>query len=172
VFINAELEQAGKAERLIIEQETVDGRLWTTMKFAPQPLSVTWTYDRGYIVAGSSRGIASKAIATRNGGSPLPWSPAFRQQLPVSAGLHPSGFAWLNVSGAFQGLETLIPSPMVQKLVAEREPILVAFSGLTEQIRAVSRTRLSGMVMNLLLLRGMDNANTDSNRTSSQPGTL
>ena len=171
-YMNAELERAGKTERLVIEQETVDGRVWSTIKFAPQPLSVTWTYDRGYIVAGSSRGVAAKAIATRNGGSPLPWSPAFQQQLPISAGLHPSGFAWLNTNGAFQGLEALFPSSMVQKLVAERDPILVAFNGLTEQIQAVSRTRLSGVVMNLLLLQGMDRARAGSNQTSSQPGTL
>jgi hypothetical protein len=172
IYMNAELGRAGRTERLILEQETVDGRLWTTMKFPPQPLSVTWTYDRGYIVAGSSRGVAAKAIATRNGGSPLPWSGAFLQQLPISAGLHPSGFAWLNTSGAFQGLEALIPSPMVKKLMAERDPILVAFSGLTEQIQAVSRTRLSGMVMNLLLLQGLDRAGAGSTQTRSQPGIL
>jgi hypothetical protein len=61
---------------------------------------------------------------------------------------------------------------LIQKLVAERDPILVAFSGLTEQIRAVSRTRLSGMVMNLLLLQGLDRAHTDSTQAGAQPGTL
>lgn len=161
-FMNAELERAGKTERLVLEQETVDGRAWTTMKFPPQPIAVTWTYDRGYMVAAADRGTAARAIATRNGGSPLPRSPAFQQQLPLSAGLHPSGFGWLNTKGAFRGLETLVPNPVVQKLFAERDPILVVFGGTTEQIRAVSRTRLSGMAVNLLLLQGLDRARAGS----------
>ena len=45
---------------------------------------MTWTYDQGYLVAGSDRGVAERAIATRNGGSPLVWSPAFLGQLPSS----------------------------------------------------------------------------------------
>jgi hypothetical protein len=161
-FVNAELERAGKTERLVLEQETVDGRTWTTMKFPPLPLSITWTYDRGYMVAASDRGTAARAIATRNGGSPLPRSPAFQQQLPPSAGLHPSGFGWLNTKGAFRGLEALVPNPVIQKLFAERDPILVVFGGTMEQIRAVSRTRLSGMVMNLILLQGLDRARAGS----------
>jgi hypothetical protein len=139
----------------LISQEAIDGRTWTTMKLAQQPFGITWTYDRGYLVAAADRGIAARAIATRAGGSPLPWSPAFQQQLPPSAGLHPSGFAWLNTKGAFQGLAALIPNPIIQKLAAEQDPILVAFSGMTEQIRVVSRTRLSGMVMNLLMMQGL-----------------
>jgi hypothetical protein len=165
-FMNAELERAGKTERLVLEQETVDGRVWTTMKFPPQPVSITWTYDRGYMVAASDRGTAARAIATRNGGSPLPRSPAFQQQLPPSAGLHPSGFGWLNTKGAFRGLEALVPNPVVQKLFAERDPILVVFGGTTEQIRAVSRTRLSGMAVNLLLLQGLDRARAGSTAVS------
>ena len=153
-FMNADLEKSGKPERIIIEQEVVDGRTWTTMKVSTQPFAITWTYDRGYMVAGSDRGVATRAIATRNGGSPLLWSPAFQQQLSPSAGLHPSGFAWLNTRGAFVGLQSLAPNPVIQKLIAERDPILVMFSGNAELIRAVSRTRLSGMVMNLLLLQG------------------
>lgn len=165
-FMNAELERAGKTERLVLEQETVDGRTWTTMKFPPQPIAITWTYDRGYMVAASDRGTAARAIATRNGGSPLPRSPAFQQQLPPSAGLHPSGFGWLNTKGAFRGLEALVPNPVVQKLFAERDPILVVFGGTTEQIRAVSRTRLSGMAVNLLLLQGLDRARAGSTAAS------
>jgi len=52
------------------------------------------------MVAASDRGSAERAIATRNGGSPLVWSPAFLAQLPSSAGMHPSAFAWLNTNGA------------------------------------------------------------------------
>jgi hypothetical protein len=169
--INGALEKEGKAERLSIEQETVNGRTWSTLKFSGQPFTFTWAYDRGYMVAGSDRGVASQAIATRNGGSPLVWSPAFQQQLPSSAGLHPSGFAWLNTKGALSGLASLAPNPVLQKLLAERDPILVTFSGTMEQIRAVSRTRLSGMVVNLLMMQGMSGMRAGSRTADAQSGT-
>jgi hypothetical protein len=152
---NAEFTRSGQTQRITIDQEVADGRTWTTMKFAQPPLTITWTYDRGYLVAASNRGGAVRAIATRNGGSPLIWSPAFQQQLPQSAGLHPSGFAWLNTKGALQGFTALAPNPSIQKLMAERDPILAVFNASLEQISAVSRTRLSGLIMDLLLLQGM-----------------
>jgi hypothetical protein len=96
-----------------------------------------------------------RAIATRDGGSPLVRTPAFQQQWPSSAGLHPSGFAWLNTKGAFQNYAALIQNPAIQKLIVERDPILVVFSGGTEQIRSASRTRLSGLVMDILLMQGL-----------------
>jgi hypothetical protein len=40
-------------------------------------------------------------------------------------------------------------------MIAERDPILVAFSATTEQIRAASRTRISGLIMDLMLMQGM-----------------
>jgi hypothetical protein len=152
---NAGFTQSGQAQQITMEQEVADGRTWTTLKFAQPPLAITWTYDRGYLVAASDRGGALRAIATRNGGSPLVWSAAFQQQLPGSVGLHPSGFAWLNTKGALQGFASLVTNPTLQKLVAERDPILAVFSASTEQIRAVSRTRLTGLMMDLVLLQGL-----------------
>jgi hypothetical protein len=166
--INSEFERAGKAERLTIGQEVVDGRTWSTLKLSTQPFSITWTYDRGYLIAGSDRGVAARAIATRNGGSPLVWSPEFKQQIPSTAGLHPSGFAWLNTKGVLSGFASLVSNPILKKLIEERDPILVTFCGTTEQIRAVSRTRLSGLVINLLLLQGMDGARAGSQTANAK----
>ena len=155
---NAELAPEDQAKRITIEQENADGRIWTTMKPGLFPLAVTWTYDRGYLVAASDRGAAARAIATRNGGSPLVWSSIFQQQLPSSAGLHPSGFAWLNTKGALQGFAALVPNPALQKLFAERDPILVVFNGSTEQIHAASRIRISGLVLDLVMLQSLSRA--------------
>ena len=88
------------------------------MKPGGLPLGITWTADRGYMVAASDRAVAERAIATRNGGSPLVWSPEFLGQLPSSAGLHPSAFAWLNTKGALGILSALAPSPALAELVA------------------------------------------------------
>jgi hypothetical protein len=152
---NAEMERSGQAARIRLEQEVIEGRAWNVMSVPPSPLSVTWTCDHAYLVAGPDRGTVTRAIGIRSGGSPLVWSPSFQQQLPASAGLHPSGFAWLNTQGALQKLASLMPYPSVQKLIAERDPILLVFSGATEQIRAVSRTRISGLLMDLVLLQGL-----------------
>jgi hypothetical protein len=119
---------------------------------------VTWTYDGGFLVAASDRAAATRAMATRHGGSPLVWSAAFQQQLPSTAGLHPSAFAWLNTKGVFQDFAALVPNPTIQKLIAERDPILVVFNGTAEQIHAASRTRISGLVVDAMLLESLTRA--------------
>jgi hypothetical protein len=151
---NAEFERTGQIQRITIDQETVNGRDWTTMKFSQAPLAITWTFDRGYLVAASDRGAAARALASRAGGSPLIYSNAFQQQLP-GAILHPSGFAWVNTKGAFEGLTSLIPSPAIQKLASERDPILVVVSAASDQIRAASRTKISSLIMDLMLLQDL-----------------
>ena len=152
---NAERAREGQTQRIVFEQETTNGRTWTSIKFSAAPLSIVWTYDRGYMVAGSDRAVALRSIATRNGGAPLVWSQEFQQQLSGSAGLHPSGFAWLNTKGAFQTYAALIPNPALRNLIMERDPILVVFNASEEQIRAVSRTRLSGLIMDMMLLQSL-----------------
>lgn len=154
-FCNMELENAGKTTRILYSRDTVDGRTWTTVQSTEHPSKITWTFDRGYLVASSDRAIALRAIATRDGGLPLVFSSAFQQQLPASAGLHPSGFLWLNTQGAFRNLGALVPDPSIRELTMERDPILVVFNAAAEQIRAASRTRLSSVFMDLMLLEGL-----------------
>ena len=149
---NADLGPDEQAKRIVLEQESAGGRTWNTMNPEGLPLGITWTYDRGYMVAASDRGVAERAIATRNGGFPLVWSPEFLGQLPSSAGLHPSAFAWLNAKGAFGVLSALIPSPALRELAAGRDPILVVFDGTPEQIHAASRARISGVIMDVMLI--------------------
>ncbi len=159
--INAGRAKEGKTVAIEIQTENIDGRTWKTMRSSVSSSNFfAWTYDRGYMVAGSDRDAASRALATRDGGSPLIFSDAFQRLLPSMAGLHPSGFLWLNAKGALNGLPIPIQNPAVQKLIAEGEPILATFSGSTEQIRVASRTRISGMIMNLMLLQGANRASS------------
>ena len=156
---NAELGPDEQAKRIVIAQETAGGRTWTTLKPGELPVSITWTYDAGYMVAGSDRAVAERAIATRISGSQLVWSTDFLTQLPSSAGLHPSAFAWLNPKGtAFAMLAELAPSPAVGELIAGRESILVVFNGSAEQIHAGSRTRITGLIMDLMLIENLSHA--------------
>ena len=113
--INAEVPPENRST---LVQESASGRTWTTLKVGGFPFGVTWTYDGGYMVAASDRGTAERAIATRNGGSALVWSPAFQAQLPASAGVHPSAFAWVNTKGALDMFAALSPNPAISSLLA------------------------------------------------------
>jgi hypothetical protein len=164
---NTELGPDEQGERIVLQQESVAGRTWNTLKPGGLPLGVTWTYDAGYMVAASDRAVAERAIATRIAGAQLIWAPEFLAQLPSSAGLHPSAFAWLNTKGAaFAMLSQLAPSTAVGELIAGRDPILVVFNGSQEQIHAVSRTRISGLIMDLMLIERLSEARTFGHDTS------
>jgi ferric-dicitrate binding protein FerR (iron transport regulator) len=152
---NAELRSDQQDKRVTLAQESANGRTWTTLRAGGFPFGVTWTYDGGYLVAASDRGTAERAIATRHGGSALIWSPAFQGQLPASAGIHPAAFAWLNTKGALGILSALSPNQAVNGLLAERDPVLVVFDGKPEQIHVVSRTRLSGAIIDAMMLGGL-----------------
>jgi hypothetical protein len=155
---NGELGPDEQGKRIVLEREIVGERTWNTMRPGGLPISLTWTYDRGYMVAASDRGVAERAIATRNGGFPLVWSPEFLAQLPSSAGLHPSAFAWLNPKGALGILSALSTNPTIAELGNGHDPILVVFDGTPEQIHAASRTRISGLIMDVMLLENMGRA--------------
>jgi hypothetical protein len=152
---NAELGPEEQDKRIVLSRESAGGRTWSTIRPGGLPVGVTWTYDQGYLVAASDRGSAERAIATRNGGSPLVWSPEFLGQLPSSAGLHPSAFAWLNAKGALGILSALSSNPAIRTLEAMHDPILVVFDGTPEQIHASSRTRISGLIMDVMLLENL-----------------
>jgi hypothetical protein len=153
--VNAELPATEQDKRCVVTEETTGGRVWKTLRSGGLPFAVTWTYDGGYMVAASDRGTAERAIATKNGGSALVWSPAFQAQLPASAGLHPSAFAWLNTKGALGILSALSPTQNVSGVLAGRDPVLVLFDGKPEQIHAASRTRLAGAFIDAMMLQSL-----------------
>jgi ferric-dicitrate binding protein FerR (iron transport regulator) len=155
---NAELPPDQQGKRIVLEQETLGGRTWNTMKPGELPLRITWTYDRGYLVAASDRAVAERAIATRDSGSPLVWSAEFLGQLPWSAGLHPSAFGWLNAKGALGILSTFTSNAALAELIGSRDPMLVVFNGTSQQIHAASRTRISGVIMDVMLFDSLNRA--------------
>jgi hypothetical protein len=138
------------------------------MKAGSLPFGLTWTYDGGYMVVASDRATAGRAISTRNGGSALVWSPAFQGQLPASAGIHPSAFAWLNTKGALGLFSALSSNQAVTNLLAERDPVLVLFDGRPELIHAASRTRLSGVIIDAMLLESLSRTVTPRSETRRQ----
>jgi len=164
---NAALPLNEQDKRCVLKQESVSGRIWTTLKAGGLPFGVTWTYDGGYLVAASDRATAERAIATRNGGAALVWSAAFQNQLPSSAGMHPSAFAWLNTKGALGMFSAFTQNPEATKLLADRDPVLVVFDGKPEQIHVASRTRLSGAIIDAMMLERLGGT-----RTAPQSNTM
>ena len=153
--INAELAAGEQDKRCTLSQESANGRTWTTLRVGGFPFGATWTYDGGYLVAASDRAAGERAIATRHGGSALVWSQAFQSQLPASSGIHPAAFAWLNTKGALGMFGALSPSPALNQLLAERDPVLVVFDGKPDQIHVASRTRLSGAIIDAMMLENL-----------------
>jgi hypothetical protein len=153
--------------RLELEQQEVNGRVWKTIRFALLGQSMHWTYDRGYLVASSDRGLATQAIATRSGGFPLVRSERFRGQLPVSTGVHISGFVWLNTQGAFAQFAGVFGGASLRTLLESREPVLVVFKGETERIQAASRTRLMSLVLGLIAAGAPAHASSPTHAASN-----
>ncbi len=145
-------EKGNSGMQLKLTEETVNGRDWSTAQLVGQPLALHWTVDRGYLVQSFDRAVVLRAISTRNGGSPLMRSTKFLTQLPTAAGLHQSGFLWVNLGGTLEGFAGLAPNDALKKLLAAREPALLTFSAETERISAASRTRLSSLFFDMLLV--------------------
>ena len=164
---NAQLAPGEQDKRIVFGQESAGGRSWSTMKLGGLPFGVTWTYDRGYMVVASDRGSAERAIATRNGGFALVWSSEFLGQLPSSAGLHPSAFGWINTKGALATLSGLAKSTALTEVLSGRDPILVVFDGTSEQIHGASRTRISGLIMDAMLIGSLGDATVGQSQTAA-----
>jgi hypothetical protein len=166
---NAELQENEQANRVVLGQESAGGRLWKTLKAGGLPFGATWTYDGGYLVAASDRASAERAIAARNGGSALVWSTAFQSQLPASADLHPPAFAWLNTKGALGILSAFSSTQPANGLLDDHDPVLVVFNAKPDQIHVASRTRLSGAIIDVMMLENLSRTFTGTpTNTGSQ----
>ena len=152
---NARAALNGSGEYLILEETIGNGREWRSLKSSERPFAITWTYDRGYIVAASDRGAALRALSAKNGGGALVWSSEFQRQMAVSADINPSAFLWINTQGMFSSLGGLLASnPMFEQLLAQKDPALAVFTATPERIHAVSRARISGLLTDLMLMQG------------------
>ena len=140
---------------LTLGQESAGGRQWNTLKGPASGtpvvgLTLYWTYDRGYLVASTDRAVASRALATRNGGFPLVRSAKFRERLPLASSVHQSGFVWINATQALRDIASLVP-PAWKGLIENRDPVLVVVNGETDRIVAQSKTRLTSLILDLAM---------------------
>jgi hypothetical protein len=166
-FYNRSLRPEQAGEQMTLGEESVNGRTWKSLK-VPGPLTIWWTYDRGYLVASSDRALAARAIATRDSGASITHSSTFQLSFPASSGIHHSGFIWINTNGALADFAQMAQNPAVSSLLAQHDPILVVLDGEMERIHAASRTRLTSMVLNLVLAHGAGPAPRDRGRQGKQ----
>ena len=124
------------------------------MKAGFAPITLHWTYDRGYLIASMDRALATRAVTLSESGSSLPHSASFQQSFPATGGLHHSGYLWLNTNGVLRDLAGLVQSPAIKSLMDSREPLLVVLDGETERIHAASRSRLTSLILDSMLLYG------------------
>lgn len=159
-------------QKLTLARETVSGRVWSSITDTAHSQTMYWTYDSGYLVFGPDRAVASRAIATRASGSSLIRSARFRELQPATPTVHNSGFVWLNTKGALESLivasKATVP-PSLQSLLSSRDPVLVMFNGETERIAAYSRTRLTSLLIDLMLTTG---AGEKSGSPAAAPKTI
>jgi hypothetical protein len=64
----------------------------------------------------------------------------------------------MNAKGALGILSALTSNPTVGELAAGRDPILVMFDASPERIHAASRTRISGLIMDAMLIESLGRA--------------
>lgn len=166
-LFNSRLSPDQQNKRITFSQMAADGRVWNTVQGGEMKAGLTWTYDRGYLVAGSDRAMAMKAIATRNGGVPLVRTAQFRERIPGSVDLHPSGFAWANLRGALEAVSSAVSSPALRRLATNREPVLVVLNGERERIHAASRTRLTSLILDVMMAGAAESA---ANEGKTKPG--
>jgi hypothetical protein len=148
---NAQLGAANQAKSITLGQQTVNGQLWSTLTSSAAKQQIFWTYNLGYLIVSNDIGLGMKAIQTKTSGFPLVRSAAFTAQMPSAAGVSPAGFAWLNTKGALSSLLAKIPNPALQKLAADRDPVLVVLHASTEQLQLSSRTRITSVVLDLMM---------------------
>jgi hypothetical protein len=139
-----------KAESILVfTQEIIDGRPWNSLSAEIAPFTLYWTYDRGYLIAAMDRALAERAIDVRDSGLTLIHSTEFQQRLPITAGLHNSGFLWFNNDDALAEMASMVQRPVLSQLIDNQEPTLVMVNAEMEKIRMASRTHLG--FANLLL---------------------
>ena len=153
-LVEAYNREAAAERKLVLKQESVDGRAWHSLTLSG--LGLQWTFDRGYWIVSMDRAVAVRALATRAGGFPLVRSAQFKAQMPTLAGVQTSGFAWFNLGSAADIISSLAPSPQLKKFLAIREPSLITFNGETERIQVASRTRLTSLMLDTMVNFGAD----------------
>lgn len=151
---NAEAKKDHPDFQIALQNESSNGYQWTTISSTKSPLSLTWTYDHGYLVMSNDRALALRSITTRQGGFPLVRSARYLAQLPGGTSVHNSGFFWLNTGPALAQLKDVIKDPAIQAVFENRNPTLVVLDGQTERIELSSRTRLTSLLLDLMTLGG------------------
>ncbi len=80
--INREGRERGLGDPVVIQSQTVGGRVFRTVRFQPSALELHYTFAGGYLLAAPSRALLLRSIQQREAGQSLPASATFASLLP------------------------------------------------------------------------------------------
>ena len=137
---------------MTIGEETVNGQVWRTLKSTAMKQGIVWSYSQGYLVVSTDTGLGMKAIQTQDqrlpvgalgglyGANAVGGERESPQDSPGSIRKAPWRLSWRR-----------FPNPALQKLGADRDPVLVVLDASTEQLQLASRTRITSLVLDLMM---------------------
>ena len=91
-----------------------------------------------------------RAINVRDSASSLIRSSRFLRQFPSGSGVHSSGFLWLDIGRLGEVIAALGGESL--NLGNGTEPVLIVVTGEDDQIRWASRSRLTSLIFDFLLM--------------------
>jgi hypothetical protein len=138
-----------------LTEQSEGGRTFYTLKLAQLARELHFTYDAGYVLGGTSRGLLRKALQTRSSTLSLPRSQRFRDLLASDAQVNASAILYAKLSAALQTAATLNPS-LQQTLttLASAEPVLITAYAGPDSIRVTSTTGFLGLGLDTLFAAG------------------
>ena len=149
-----------KDEAIILEQQTVDGRVFTTLHYNDKgkPLDITYTFAEGYMVIAPARALVMDALKIHKDGTSLAHSGDFQKLLPQDQFTNVSALLYQNLAPVVGPVaQQLSPSQLesLKSLAAETRPSLVCAYGEESAVRVASTSRLFGFDLNTLLLSSL-----------------
>jgi hypothetical protein len=144
-------------------EENVAGRTWYRLKANTMPVEVNFTYDNGYVLAGPTRELLTKAMQNRQTGNGLARSTAFKQLIPAGSPVNMSGVIYYNLGPALQSVLNTVKSTVgvpeqqakaMDQLANAQEAVLIALYADEDRITVASSSGFFGFGLENLLSAG------------------
>ena len=149
----AQAANQAEGQKLVFSNETVNGRTFYRLTAPKLPaLEADYTYDNGFLIAGSSRDLVLRSIDLRNSGYSLVKSDKFRALLPRDGHTNFSAMVYQSLGGVLGSLAAKLANPDQQKAIeAAGQPSLVLAYGAPDRIELASVGSFFGLRMDQML---------------------
>lgn len=151
-----ELIRAEGRKGLALETTTAGGRTWHEIRSLDLGLGVHYGFVDGYVIAGSSRTLLTRALQLRDSGITLASAPVLRQLLPADRSAHVSALVFQNLGSVAGNLPQHVATGMgadggalLERLATAMGPSLTVAYGERDRIVFVN-TSEGGLLGNSL----------------------